>query len=126
MLGEEGGGPSGGGRTDQYGGRGGCGRGSKGSFEGVVVRPPRFYRASATLSFFHPRRKKRLAPDHLLPRPVPRAARGEGEVYHPCNASSKYLVTRSVNQMAADFRGGLLARFFAYNARARVYSGMEN
>lgn len=56
-----------------------------------------------------------------------RAPQGEeGEVYHPCNASSKYLVTRSVNQMAADFRGGLLARFFAYNARARVYSGMEN
>lgn len=39
------------------------------------VRPPRFYRTSATLSFFHPRRKKRLAPSSPPPS-LPRVPQG--------------------------------------------------
>lgn len=40
------------------------------------VRPPRFVSRLCDLELFPPPQEK--APDHLLPRPVPRATRGEG------------------------------------------------
>lgn len=68
---------------------------SRGVVDGARgVRPPRFYRASATLSFFHPRRKKRLAPPSSPPSfcSARRKGRGGGRdcitcVTHPRNIS---------------------------------------